>query len=112
MKNSHLVIDEAEVAALLGVPLAPAGALPRRDIPRVERSRWVHKLVTDRAAPLDIKTLCEIATESPEGPLGAIWGLLLALTLRHADDDTTMAALIAISDFHMPNLLDDLAQRP
>lgn len=60
------------------------------------------------AAELDAHDLAEMASATlPEGPLATIDALLEGLALRHAGDSATLAALIAIQDLHLLNLLDD-----
>lgn len=61
-----------------------------------------------RSAQLDTDRLCELATEAPDGPLETILTLINALSLRHYDDDTTLAALTAVEAYHLSNLLDGL----
>jgi len=68
---------------------------------------WVLRLAVGLEPALDIKTLCEVASEDdPAGPLAAIKGLLEGLVRRHRNDSATTAALIAILGYHLPALMD------
>jgi hypothetical protein len=76
---------------------------------RIPRAAWVQRLTEGAAPALDLKTLCELATEcSPAGTLATIQDLIAGLMLRHADDDATTSALMAIAHYHLPNLLDEV----
>ena len=51
---------------------------------------------------------CEVASEmNPAGRLATIEGLLHGLMLRHADDDATTSAVMAILHLHLPLLLEE-----
>ena len=51
---------------------------------------------------------CEVASEmDPAGRLGTIEGLLHGMMLRHADDDATTSAVMAILHLHLPLLLEE-----
>jgi len=54
---------------------------------------------------------CEVASETdPAGRLATIEGLLHGLMLRHADDDATTSAVMAILHLHLPVLLAERKQ--
>jgi hypothetical protein len=89
MKPNRAILDD--LAALLDTPASP----------------WVDRLVSARTADLDLHELCELAAEvQPGGTLATVRGLLEGLMVRHAHDDVTVAALSAVLDLHLPNLLD------
>jgi hypothetical protein len=56
---------------------------------------------------MDLDEVLEIAAEADErGTLATITGLMQALRVRHAGDDTTGAILAAIEHLHLPALID------
>lgn len=56
---------------------------------------------------MDLDELLEIAAETDErGPMATICGLLEALRMRHAGDDTTTSVLAALQHYHLPMLVD------
>lgn len=60
-------------------------------------------------ADIGLDQLLEIAAETDErGPLATLQGLLLALRLRHLDDDTTTSILAAIEYLHLPGLIESV----
>jgi len=96
-----LAITDAELEEVLGASFS-APCTPHR------RSAWVNRVSAGAAPDLTDKDLCELATElNPAGTLATINGLLEGLALRYADDSATLAAVIAIQHYHLPNLLDE-----
>lgn len=84
-----------ELEALLSAPRS-------RTVPQ---SQWVAALVANRGAELGDAELAELACErDPAGPAATICGLIDGLLMRHAADPTTVAALMAIRAFHLPDL--------
>ncbi len=84
-----------ELSAVLAKPAAPMSA-------------WVTALCAMR----DVRTLTnddvlEIAAERGSGsPAQAMDALFTALRVRHAEDRTTLAALAAIQNYHLPTALE------
>ncbi len=83
-------VSLADLDAALGVTAGiPAFALP------------------DLTPDIDLDELLEIAAETDErGPMATLCGLLEALRVRHAGDDTTTSVLAAIEHLHLPSLVD------
>lgn len=60
-------------------------------------------------ADIDTDELLEIAAEMDErGPMATIVGMLEALRMRHAGDETTLAILAGVQFYHLPMLADSL----
>lgn len=105
-----LIVTDEELDAVFSAPPVPGITCPAASTegPRVAQSAWVANVGAGAAPMMTDKALCELASEEdPAGPLATITALLEGLVLRHADDSATLSALIAIQDFHLPNLLDD-----
>jgi len=78
---------------------------------RPPRAEWVTRLTHGAAPRMPLSEVCEVASEmDPAGPLATIEGLLHGLMLRHADDDATTSAVMAILHLHLPVLLAERKQ--
>ncbi len=76
--------------------------------PAARKSAWVTALCATREVPtLTNEDVMEIAAERGSGsPIQAMYTLLEALRVRHAEDRTTLAALAAIQNYHLPTALE------
>jgi hypothetical protein len=95
------VITDEEVAAVLG-DLQELGDMREPGIPR---SEWVDRLIITKCPGLPLDEVLEVAAEGAEDPLATIHALLRGLIIRHAEDDTTTSALVAIAELHLPVLV-------
>jgi len=101
MQNTDLFNElSAEIAAILA---SSADSPPRAE--------WVTRLTHGAAPRMALSEVCEVASElDPAGRLATIEGLLNGLMLRHADDDATTSAVMAILHLHLPVLLEERKQ--
>lgn len=106
-QTAALIVTDEKLDAIFNAPSIPGIACPAAPTEgaRVAMSAWVDQVTTGPA--LTDEELCELATETdPAGHLATINALLEGLALRHADDSATLAAVVAIRHFHLPNLVD------
>jgi hypothetical protein len=111
-RTAHMLVTDEELNAVFNPPALAGITCPAASIegPRVARSAWVAQVAAGAGAALADDELCESATEiAPAGTLATINALLEGLARRHADDPATLAAVLAVQHFHLPNLLDGCA---
>jgi hypothetical protein len=60
----------------------------------------------------ELGELMDLAMDIESDPLSAINALINGLLVKHADDDGTTSALMAIQGYHLLNLVDSFAAAP
>ena len=60
----------------------------------------------------ELGELMELAMDAGTDPISAINALINGLLVKHANDDGTTSALMAIQGFHLLNLVDSFAAAP
>jgi hypothetical protein len=60
----------------------------------------------------ELSELMDLAMDIEIDPLSAINALINGLLVKHASDDSTTSALMAIQGYHLPNLIGSFAVAP